>query len=317
MHPCRHALPCWYQGLFGFASRYAKIHDLTLADIRITGHNYVGGIVGNNYSDITNCHVTPTVAIHAVQADASSHGGIVGYGQYGNIYYSTSGATLTTADATQSSSYGAIVGHNQNGYVKHCIAIGATVPAAKDNTYGAVCGDSYKFGDYPISIEANYYINCTVAGTANATGVGINGANLTTGTTKRIVPAYAITTGNAENFSIAFDEGTVSAGGGFTFYDAGFKYDDVLYAAAGQTVSGSAYHGGLVGYAINAAFEGCAFTGADAGKAASGNLTLIWTDVSDYVKCSSYSVENILFSKQFVTAEKETIATASNIAGEQ
>ena len=228
-----------YQGLFGFTSKYAKIHDLTLADTRITGHNYVGGIVGNNYSDITNCHVTPTVAIHAVQADASSHGGIVGYGQYGNVYYSTSGATLTTADASQSSSYGAIVGHNQGGYVKHCLAIGATVPAAKDNTYGAVCGDSYKFGDYPISIEANYYINCTVAGTANATGVGINGADLTTGTTttKRIVPAYAITTGNAENFSIEFDGGTISAGGGITFYDAGFKYDDELYAAAGQTVS--------------------------------------------------------------------------------
>ena len=228
-----------YQGLFGYASSYAKIHDLTLADTRITGHNYVGGIVGSNYSDITNCHVTPTVAIHAVQADASSHGGIVGYGQYGDIYYSTSAATLTTADASQSSSYGAIVGHNQGGYVKHCLAIGATVPAAKDNTYGAICGDSHNWGDYPISIEANYYINCTVAGTANATGVGINGADLTTGTTatKRIVPAYAITTGNAENFSIEFDGGTTSAGGGITFYDTGFKYDDVLYAAGGQTVS--------------------------------------------------------------------------------
>ena len=63
--------------------------------------------------------------------------------------------------------------------------------------------------------------------------------------------------------------------------------------------------------------EGAAGIGADAGQAASGNLTLSWTDASDYVKCSSYAVENILFSKQFVMAEKEIIATASNIAGEQ
>ena len=228
-----------YQGLFGYASSYAgsRIHDLTLADTRITGYNNVGGIVGYNYCDITNCHVTPTVAIHAVQADASSHGGIVGYGQSGSISYSTSAATLTTADASQSSSYGAICGHNQSGDVKNCLAIGATVPAAKDNTYGAICGDSYKYvGDYPTNIEANYYINCTVAGTANATGVGINGADLTD-SKKRVVPAYAITTDNAENFSIEFNEGIISAGGGITFYDTGFKYDDVLYAAGGQTVS--------------------------------------------------------------------------------
>ena len=68
--------------------------------------------------------------------------------------------------------------------------------------------------------------------------------------------------------------------------------------------------------------EGAAGIGSDAAvggdsQSPAGTLTLAWTDASDNVKCSSYAVENFTFGKQFVMAEKEIIATTSNIAGER
>ena len=64
--------------------------------------------------------------------------------------------------------------------------------------------------------------------------------------------------------------------------------------------------------------SGAAGIGSDAENAASGNLTLIWTLDTDYVKCNSYSLGNpILFSKSYVIDGEQTIATSDNIAGEK
>ena len=59
---------------------------------------------------------------------------------------------------------------------------------------------------------------------------------------------------------------------------------------------------------------GTAGIGSNNAATPTGNLTFIWTDASDYVECSSYSVENIMFSKQFVIDGEQTIATTGNIA---
>ena len=160
-----------WQGLFG-RTYDGTVKNVTLADARITGRYYVGGIVGDqNYGIVENCHVASNVAIHAVADSAKYHGGIVGY-LYGSRLSGkttgcTSAATLTMADGLDGCMYyGGIVGQNYRGEVRNCFVLGATVPDVGDA--GAVVG--YNYDNAPLA--SNYYRACTVAGTANATGVG-------------------------------------------------------------------------------------------------------------------------------------------------
>ena len=159
-----------YQGLFG-CTFDGSVLNVTLSDARITGYRNVGGIIGErNYGQFNNCHVTNTVAIHAVVNDSRNHGGIVGYnidnGSH-KISGCTSAATISIADRlTGCIKYGGIVGQNDKGTIENCRAVGATVNG-NDNV-GAIVGNDGN-GTY----TSNYYLGCTVNGTANATNVGI------------------------------------------------------------------------------------------------------------------------------------------------
>ena len=157
----------YYQGIFGRTDEGADIHDLTLADARITGYGNTGGIVGYNVDGkVTHCHVAGDVAVCAVQSYVWYHGGIVGENG-GTIEQCTSAATLTIANAANSRFYGGIAGYNSSrGTLSDNLAIGATVPAAADNNYGAITGENNG------TLQRNYYANCNVNDTPNATGVG-------------------------------------------------------------------------------------------------------------------------------------------------
>ena len=153
-----------FQGLFGYIDG-ATIQNITLADTRITGYIYVGGIVGYNQSGtISDCHVAANVVLNAVQDIAHYFGGIVGYND-GTVRYCTSAATLTKFGNNDYLHFGGIVGLNV-GTLSHNLAIGAVVPAVSYNIHGAICGEN---GDI---LSHNYYYGCTVAGVENATGVG-------------------------------------------------------------------------------------------------------------------------------------------------
>ena len=159
-----------YQGLFG-CTFDGSVLNVTLSDTRITGYLFVGGIIGErNYGQFNNCHVTNTVAIHAVVNDSRNHGGIVGYNIDNGIHKisgCTSAATISIADGlTGCIKYGGIVGQNDRGTIENCRTVGATVNG-NDNV-GAIVGNDGN-GTY----TSNYYLGCTVNGTANATNVGI------------------------------------------------------------------------------------------------------------------------------------------------
>ena len=161
-----------HQGIFGWTNSGADIHDLTIADARITGYTDTGGIVGSNdRGTVTRCHVAADVAVCAVLSNTWYHGGIVGYNYRGTIEQCTSAATLT--DAYISKYYGGIAGYNDYGTLCDNLAIGATVPAAEDNTYGAITGCNYKG-----TLQRNYYAACKVANKENATGVGCEAADV-------------------------------------------------------------------------------------------------------------------------------------------
>ena len=78
------------QGLFGYLEGTVK--NLTLADARITGGDYAGGIAGYNAGTIENCHVTGTVTVYAEQS-SSNHGGIAGNVTYSGIVNGCTSAT--------------------------------------------------------------------------------------------------------------------------------------------------------------------------------------------------------------------------------
>ena len=156
-----------YLGIFGKTGNSANIHDIRLADTRITGKSCIGGIVGYNAGTITNCHVAADVAIHVTQNDVSCHGGIVGLNSSGAISKCISSVTLTMAhNLTGCRTFGGIVGSLSGGTVSSSFAIGAAIPAV--NGYGAICGRK-DGGD----TEYNYYYDCTVDGTAVTSGVGV------------------------------------------------------------------------------------------------------------------------------------------------
>ena len=155
-----------YQGLFGIIEG-ATIRGITLTDTRITGNSGTGGIVGSNAGTVTDCHVTATVAIHAVLSNVINHGGIVGFNA-GTVSYCTSAATLTITSSNVVYYFGGIAGLNtSNGNLSNNLAIGAVVPAVDDKIYGAICGYNED-----ATLSHNYYYGCTVAGVANATDVG-------------------------------------------------------------------------------------------------------------------------------------------------
>ena len=163
------------QGLFGQTEYNAKIHDLTLADARITGFTNCGGIVGHNYNIIDNCHVAANVAIHSIIESESHptyyHGGIAGDNS-GWIRNCTSAVTLSVTNASYSHYFGAIAGNNSKS-LRDNLAIGAIIPAVGYNFHGAITGKN----DH--SLQRNYYVACTVAGVANATGVGCDSQDIT------------------------------------------------------------------------------------------------------------------------------------------
>lgn len=172
-----------YQGLFG-STWGATIRNVILTDARITGKQYVCGIVGyvTGGSIVENCRVGNDVALHAVVDGAGFHGGIVGK-NLGTVQQCISSATLTVKDGlTGSQGYGGIVGYN-NGTTKDCVADGVVIPDVQGR--GAIVG--YKASS---TNTCNYYHNCTVAGVEHATGVGMGSEGSTA--TSDVAGAHAL-----------------------------------------------------------------------------------------------------------------------------
>jgi hypothetical protein len=166
-----------HNGLFGRLK--GTVIKLTLTDTRIIGFSYTGGIAGGCYTNslIDHCTVTSTVAIYANQHQANYYGGIAGNaGGNTKITNNTSSATVAIKDGLGAcEGYGGILGGADSGAtVSNNLAIGATVKDSSGRA-GAIMGYS-NHGD---NFTNNYYINCTVNGTANALNVGCHAADIT------------------------------------------------------------------------------------------------------------------------------------------
>jgi len=167
-----------YMGLFGVLRGTVK--NLTLTDTRIVGYSYTGGIAANCSSNsvIDSCIVTSTVAVYSVQPNADRLGGIAGYANTNTAIISNNISSATVAikyGLGGCEGYGGILGGAAPGAtVSNNLAIGAKV---KDSSgwAGAIMG----FSTNDANLSNNYYIDCTVNGTANALNVGCHAADIT------------------------------------------------------------------------------------------------------------------------------------------
>ncbi len=130
-------------GLFGYTGSDAKIKNVGLLGVSISGRDYVGGLVGyDNGGSITNSYVTGTVsgrnrvasligytnggsitnsyAAGAVTAAAYA-GSLIGYNNRGSITNSYATGTVTGT----SSSIGGLIGYNNSGSITNSYATGA------------------------------------------------------------------------------------------------------------------------------------------------------------------------------------------------
>ena len=218
-------------GLFGGVLNGGKVKRVNLSDTRITGFNYVGGIAGTSYScTIEDCTVDADVCIHAVQSNTSYHGGIAGFNQASYVHRCISRATLTVANGrTDCKDFGGIVGY-YSANITDCIADGAVIPAVKG--HGAIVGYNSTG-----TLTRNYYRGCTVAGVANATGVGKGTSESSTETTDvtgaRAV--YAVTL--PENASLVRSAAITLPGTGNKTYTTGADIDGVPYAYDGASLT--------------------------------------------------------------------------------
>lgn len=168
------------QGVFGNLSG-GSVRNLTVADASITGYQQVGAIAGCNNGTIEDCVVASNVGVYRVVDNADKHGGIVGANSNGNVRRCISSATVKSHPKfanTISARSGGIIGYQSqsqdvNHYVEDNVALNVVVISGQ-SVGGAIIGYRTS-GDNlnRLHLSRNYYRNCTINGSVNATNVGV------------------------------------------------------------------------------------------------------------------------------------------------
>lgn len=98
-----------YCGLFGVIDELSKVENIILNDCSIAGSDYVGGICGENYGIIINCHVNGNIEGIQIGTDGGTRIG-------GNLGSNRGHVTKSSADCITigTSSVGGFVGNNED-----------------------------------------------------------------------------------------------------------------------------------------------------------------------------------------------------------
>ena len=270
-----------YQALFGQING-ATVKNVILADARITGYSFSGGIVGksNDGCTVENCHALNNVTIHAVQGWHNRHGGIAGHNG-GTVTGCTSAAAVTiAAGKTYCTQYGGIAGTN-TGTVKDCLYLGTTLNGSA--SVGAIVGYNYA-----ATVTNSYYTDPAITG-KDGDGNALDHAasalgNNHEGTVTNCGPALTVTLD--EGISLV---GTTTEYGKLTAYDnVALDYNDgtgtTIYSTTGNEITLSSYTGTVpdgysFAYSVNGtAIDGLTFTMPAADVTVSPNFAYIpWT----------------------------------------
>jgi len=172
-------------GLFGRLAPGAEVTHVGVENVNITGHMYVGGLVGYSRGTVSNSYSTGSVTGHLV-------GGLVGYvwegsvsnsystgnvtgngyvgGLVGEVWLGTVSDSYSTGSVTGNYSVGGLVGYNAHGTVSNSFwdtetsgqstsdgGIGKTTAEMQDiDTFTATGWDIVLIGDY---VDQTWYID--------------------------------------------------------------------------------------------------------------------------------------------------------------
>ena len=216
-----------YQGLFGYVwsqseTQLATIQNVGVIDSFIQGSQYIGGVVGYAYGDvtITNCYNTGSVS-----GSSGYVGGVAGYGNATNCY--------NTGTVSSSGEYvGGVAGYSQSNTstLINCYNTGSV---SGSSYIGGVAGRTY--GDV-----SNCYNTGSVSGTGDVGGVvGYADVDST------IINCY--NTG-----SVTEDKGCVGGVVGYVHRNA-----TITNCYNTGAVSGSVGVGGVVGMIYGGTIQNC------------------------------------------------------------
>ena len=271
-----------FLGLFGFIGGYGEVKNLGLEAGSVSGRFSVGGLVGMNGGDISNCYSTGDVS------GDYPVGGLVGANYYGDITncYST-GSVRGTGWYV-----GGLVGDNYYGDISDCYSTG---DVSGDEDVGGLVGYNYYWWYGTItncystgSVSGNYYVgglvgwnygsvlNCYFIGDVNGVEVvgGLVGENYF---------------GNVSNcYSTGCVTGSRGVGGLVGWNDVNISNS---YSTA--SVGGTDYVGGLVGgngsRDTSGSVTGCYSSGMVSGESNVGGL--VGYIYEGYIEWSFWDVE--------------------------
>jgi hypothetical protein len=183
-----------YQGLFGYTSSSAVIDSLGVTNVNVSGHDFVGALVGLNSSGASVSQCYATGAVHAAYGDC---GGLIGenvgsvaesfsncsvtggsnYSMGGLVGYTPSGAgtisnCYTTGEVSVScGGAGGLVGNHSGGAIVNCYSVSkVSAPSA----YGGLIG-----GNYTADPVTNSFFD-TDSTSSSAAGTGESSSSLKT-----------------------------------------------------------------------------------------------------------------------------------------
>jgi hypothetical protein len=151
-------------GLFGRLASGAKVRDLGVAEIKITGSGrYIGGLAGYNSGDVTTCYSTGTVS-----STGGSVGGLVGQNDHGSVTRCRSTSAVSGDDEV-----GGLVAWNDQGTVTQCYSSGAVTGGGTGQYSGIWVGGLVGRNGGPVT---HCFSTGTVRGSSCVGGlVGLNG----------------------------------------------------------------------------------------------------------------------------------------------
>lgn len=120
-----------YVGLWGYTNS-STIQNLGVINLRATGVDYVGGLVGHSYqSTINNCYTAGVVT------GSLAVGGLVGYNYFGSIIANCNSTCYVSGTAAA----GVFVGNASNSSIIDCYSTGSVLRSSGTNTtFGGFCG---------------------------------------------------------------------------------------------------------------------------------------------------------------------------------
>lgn len=261
----------YYTGLFAAVGESGVVKNLKLADVRIFGANYVGGIAGLSIGSITDCEVSGNITYVSANTYQVNVGGIVGrgnldkcntaveikvYGFNSTCYvggltgYSTSkvisgsnstGKIIVKTTNENSGGYsfiGGLMGDGSSTIANSYNTGNITVDCQSMTTYiGGLAGDSY-------SITGSYNKgDIKIYGKSTAVVGGLMGGNA--GSSKKVSYCYNVGDIIVDNLSSANIGGLI---GNIWGGDITYSYNNGDISVACQE---NAYIGGLLGYAFS------------------------------------------------------------------